>query len=190
MFTTNISQVSQTLQNNGVGIFPTDTVWGMGCSIESSEAIEKFYQIKKREADKPTAVLVGSIEMAERYGVLNDQALQLAKAHWPGALTLVVEAKKNTVPQSILGSTGTIGIRFPNFKLVHEISQLTNCGLVTGSANFSGQPSPFKKEELDPELLKLVDVLVDGECGGQPPSTVVDCTVSELKILRQGSIRV
>lgn len=187
MFTTDLQQAAETLKKGGVAIFPTDTVWGMGCSIDRTDAIEKFYQIKKREADKPTAVLVGSIEQAKQYGILNDQALLLMKAHWPGALTIIVEAKEN-VPAAILGQSKTIGLRFPNFELVKQLTELANAGLVTGSANFSGEPSPFKKAELNSELLKLVDVVLDGECGGQPPSTVVDCTQKELKVIRQGSV--
>lgn len=189
MFSTDIQAAVKTLQQGGVAIFPTDTVWGMGCSVNREDGISKFYDIKQREPDKPTAVLVGSIEQAERYGILNDQALSLMKAHWPGALTIIVEAKDN-VPASIMGQTKTIGLRFPDFELVKELTTLLDCGLVTGSANFSGQPSPFQKSDLDPELLKRVDIVLDSECGNQPPSTVVDCTKAELKVIRQGSVKI
>ncbi|MEO8581936.1 MAG: L-threonylcarbamoyladenylate synthase [Patescibacteria group bacterium] len=188
MFSNDLHKTAEIIQNGGVAIFPTDTVWGMGCSIENIDAIEKFYAIKKRESDKPTAVLVGSVDQAKQYGMFNDQALLLMKAHWPGALTIVVQATER-VPHSILGPQKTIGLRLPNFKIVEQLTQLTKCGLVTGSANFSGQPSPFKKADLDPDLLQLVEAVVEGECGGQPPSTVVDCTQQELKILRQGTIQ-
>jgi L-threonylcarbamoyladenylate synthase len=188
MFSTDIKAAAVVIQSGGVAIFPTDTVWGMGCSVESEQGIKKFYEIKQRERNKPTAVLVGSVDQAQRYGILNPLALSLAKVHWPGALTIVVEAKPN-VPESIMGEMKTIGLRFPDFELVKELTQVLDCGLVTGSANFSGKPSPFSKTQIDPELLKLVDIVLDGECGNQPPSTVVDCTGSELNILRQGSVR-
>lgn len=188
-FSNDIHEAVQVIRNGGVAIFPTDTVWGMGCSIERIEGISKFYTIKQRDPSKPTAVLVGSIEQAERYGMLNTQALSLMKAHWPGALTIVVECEDN-IPTSITGENRTIGLRLPDFDLVKRLTEELDCGLVTGSANFSGQPSPFKKEDLDPELLKLVDIVLDGECGNQPPSTVVDCSHPDLKILRQGSVKV
>jgi len=187
-WTNNLEQFAQIIKNGGVVIFPTDTVWGLGCSVERVDAIKKLYTIKQREPNKPTAILIGSSEQAEKYGVFNEQALSLTKVHWPGALTVVVQATK-AVPLEIQGEQKTVGIRHPNFKFVEELTQLVGAGIVAGSANFSGGASPFKKEELDPELIKLIDAVYDGECGGQLPSTVVDCTVTPLKVMREGAIK-
>jgi L-threonylcarbamoyladenylate synthase len=188
-FTTDIEQTVDVLKNGGVIIIPTDTVWGLACSVESAEGIKKFYEIKNREPEKPTAILVGSFEQAENYGQVNDRAKELTDMHWPGALTIVVESAK-TVPASIKGNTNSVGLRWPNVDLITQLTQALGAGLVTGSANFSGDPSPFKKSELNPELIKKVDLVFDGECGGQPPSTVVDCTKEKIHILRQGPIKV
>lgn len=187
--TTDLSQLVDSLKNGGVIIIPTDTVWGLACSVESAEGIRRFYEIKQREPEKPTAVLVGSFEQAEIYGKITDAAKKLTEQHWPGALTVVVESTKK-VPESIRGNTNSVGLRWPNFDLITQLTQLLGAGLVTGSANFSGDPSPFKKTELHSELIKKVDLVFDGECGGQPPSTVVDCTKDKIKVLRQGSIEV
>lgn len=186
-WTSDINQFVEVLQNGGVGIFPTDTVWGIGCSADSVEAIKKLYQIKKREADKPTAILVGSVEQAMQYGELNPRALQLSKVHWPGALTIIVPAKE-TVPTEVRGKNNTVGIRFPDYPLVHNIALELQCGIMTGSANFSGGNPPLSKTEIDAELIELVDICLDGECGHQPPSTIIDCTTDTMNLLRQGSI--
>lgn len=186
-FTNNLAQFIQVLQNNGVVIFPTDTVWGIGCLVTDVLAIQKFYQIKKRESGKPTAILVGSLDQAKEYGIFTPKALSLTKVHWPGALTVIVKATTR-VPQEILGPNGTVGLRFPDFDTVQKLTTQLRAGVIAGSANFAGDPPPMQKSELNPELMKLVDAVLDGECGGQPPSTVVDAAGDELKIIRQGSV--
>lgn len=187
MFTSDLNQVSKILRTGGIAIFPTDTVWGMGCCAKSDQAIAKFYQIKQREASKPTAILVNSLQMAQEYGELTVQALSLAEKHWPGALTIIVKAK-SSVPRAIAGENGTVGLRFPDFTVTQQLIAQLSCGLVTGSANFAGEPSPGEKEKLNPELLKKVDIVLDGECGHQPPSTVADCSGGDFKVLRQGLV--
>lgn len=189
MTTTNIHQFASIIKHGGVVIFPTDTVWGLGCSIERLDAIKRFYEIKKREKNKPTAVLVGSKEMALQYGEVNKKAEELMRLHWPGALTVIVKTKSN-VPKEIIGDTKTVGLRYPKFDLIEKLTKLTGCGLVTGSANFAGNPPPTSKELIDQKLIDVVDAIYDGECGNQPPSTVVDATQKELKIIRQGSVKV
>lgn len=177
------------IEQDGVVIFPTDTVWGLGCSASSSTAIKKLYQIKKREPEKPTAILVGSLAQAKEYGIFNSIAEELAQKHWPGALTLIVKAT-DKVPIEIMGPDHTVGIRFPNFAFVQQLTSLLGSGLTTGSANFSGNNPPLKKEELDSQLVEKVDAVFEGECGGQPPSTIVNCTKPELHIIRQGGIQI
>lgn len=186
-WTTDLNWLITMLKNGAVAVIPTDTVWGLCCAANQPEAITHFYQLKRREKDKPTALLVGSIEQAEQYGEFNNRAKQLAREYWPGALTLVVPSYNN-VPTAIRGSTRTVGIRFPNDQTIMEITRQLGCPLVTGSANFAGDQPPTKKSELDAKLLEQVDVAFDGECGGQPPSTVVDCTGEHFTIIRQGTI--
>lgn len=189
MLTSDLHQVVHTLKNGGIALFPTDTVWGMGCSLQRLDAIKRFYTLKGREPSKPTAVLVGSVQMAETIALFTPKAKQLAQLHWPGALTIVTPVKPG-VPSEILGETGKIGVRVPNFPLVQELADLLETGIVTGSANFAGAPSPDRKELIDQRLLELADMVLDGECGGQLPSTVVDASSESLQILRQGELRI
>ena len=188
MTTTSLHHFASIIKNGGVVLFPTDTVWGLGCSIERLDAIKRFYDIKKREKNKPTAVLVGSKEMALQYGEVNKKSQELMTLHWPGALTIITQAKKN-VPKEITGRTNTIGLRFPKFELVEQLTQMIGCGLVTGSANFTGNQAPTSRSLIDQELIDIVDAVYDGECGNQPPSTVIDATQKEIKIIRQGSVK-
>lgn len=182
-----INKAVEILKKDGVIVFPTDTVWGIGARIGSEKGIERLYKIKKREKDKPTAVLVGSVFQAHMLGEINQKAENLLKKYWPGALTIVVKAKKR-VPESIQGEKRTVGLRMPREEIIFKITKLLGEGLVTASANFSEQPAPTKKKLLDPELLKQVDLVLPGEAGGKLPSTVVDLTGEKPVILRQGEV--
>lgn len=173
------------LRKGGVIIFPTDTVWGIGCSLDKPQAIKKLYQIKKRDQSKPTAVLIGSLDQAKKLASFTPQALKLAKKYWPGGLTIVIKAKKS-VSQLIQGEKGTIGLRMPDNELLLKILRKLNSGVVASSANFSGQPIPKTMTQIDSSLIKLSDLLVTGKAGGSLASTVIDLTSKPPQILRQG----
>jgi L-threonylcarbamoyladenylate synthase len=175
------------LKEGGVIIFPTDTVWGIGASIDRLDAIRRLYQIKGREEGKPTAVLVNNQPLAGNLGIIDQEAQKLANEFWPGGLTLVVKAKA-AVPKEILGQVGTIGLRQPNHPLALALIQKLGTGLVASSANFANQPAPTTKESLDSNLVQIVDFFLEGEAGGEPPSTVIDTTVKPFKVIRQGRV--
>lgn len=187
--TTDSDQLVEVLRQDGVGLVPTDTVWGVAASLASNSAITKLYQIKQREAGKPTALLISDLSMALEYGQLSPMAMGLAKSHWPGALTLVVERQTGQVSDSVTGGTSKVGLRMPDYpELTQLITQLGQ-PLVTSSANKAGEPPATKKHLIDPDIIKQVDFLYDGECSDSPPSTVVDVSGPVLRILRQGAIQ-
>jgi len=176
-------------KNDGVMVFPTDTVWGVGAFIESREGIEKLYRIKNREKDKPTALLVGSMDQAREYGVFNDVTEDLVKKYWPGALTVVVTAKTG-VNKEILNDKGGIGIRCAKNKLVKELCESLSGGIVATSANFAGGESPKSLAEVSKDFLNSVDGVVGVGDGGGKSSTVVDCMGENVKVLRQGDVHI
>jgi len=166
------------LKKGGVIIFPTDTVWGIGASLKSQRGIKKLYQIKRREKGKPTAVLVADKKMAQNLGIINKEAEKLIDKYWPGGLTIVVKGK----------SGGTIGLRQPNQPLILKLIKNLGTGLVAASANFSGRPAPKTRKELDPQLVKLADLVLSGEARGGPASAVVDTTVKPFVIIRKSPL--
>ena len=181
MYQEKINKAVSVLKAGGVIIFPTDTVWGIGVSIASSSGIEKLYKIKKREKDKPTAVLISNLNMADSIGRINRKAKELINKYWPGGLTIIVKAKNSI--------NNTIGLRLPNHPLALALIEKLGTGLVASSANFSGRIPPLKKEQLDGQLIDLVDYILPGESGGKPASTVVDTTKNPFVILRQGAVK-
>ena len=169
-------------------IFPTDTVFGLGVAVNHAPSPEELYQLKQRSSDKPIAWLVGSIDDLARYGKnVSAEALELARAHWPGALTLIVEAS-DEVPPAYRSAAGTIALRVPNDPTARTLIEQVG-PLATTSANISGEPAPTRTEELSPALTACV-ATVAGEALGGHASAVVDCTQTPVRVVRQGAIAV
>lgn len=177
------------LTEGQVVIFPTDTVYGMGVAVGPSQNLDALYDIKKRDMGKPIAWLIGSPSALTKYGSrVPEYAIILARKYWPGALTLVVKASEN-VPPAFQSNQGTIGLRMPDN---HSALKLINtCGfpLATTSANMSGEEAPNSVQNVDPELKrKLVTLADDSSKPTGISSTVVDCTASSPRVIRQGAV--
>jgi L-threonylcarbamoyladenylate synthase len=166
---------------------PTDTVYGIACSVSHPQAIRRLYEIKGRDARKAIPVLVGNLAQLDLVTAnFNEKARILADRFWPGALTIIVE-KKPSLPTE-LTSFPTVGVRMPNHVWLLELNR--QCGpLAATSANLSGKPDPANAIEVAAQLGGRIPMIVDGgECRGGIASTVVDCTQPEIKILREGGI--
>ena len=175
------------LENGGLVVFPTDTVYGLGVKVTDKFAIEKIYAVKGRMQTKAIAVLIGSMEQIDMVADSFPQSAQkLGKSFWPGALTMVVKRRKE-LPE-ILSPDETIGIRIPDDDFVRSL--INQVGpLATTSANLSGQPSAINAAMAIKQLGDKVDLIIDGgECRGGQASTVIDCTQEVLHVLREGAI--
>jgi L-threonylcarbamoyladenylate synthase len=187
-----IAKAIDILKKGGVIIFPTDTVWGIGASIESNPGIKKLYQLKNRSFSKPTAVLVSGQNQAKKYGDIAGRADQIISKHWPGALTIIVPAKKS-VPSLITAGTDTVGLRAPDHLLVKNLCDRLSAGIVTASANISGNPAPVSKSEIDPSLLGLADMVLNPQENQFPlkiASTIISVTDNHVKTLRRGTVTI
>lgn len=185
----NGDEIIGVLNSGGVVIFPTDTAMGIGCRIDREDAVKRVFAIKGRAQSKAMPILVSSIEMALAYfDSPSDIVRRFMKEYWPGALTIVDSCQKNLIHSPIRANGETVGIRMPKFQpLLHIIKQV-GVPIVGSSANLSGQPTVFSSSEIDPELVKLVDYVMEGECTLKQASTVVDCSVTPPKIVRQGAV--
>ena len=170
--------VAEVLNRGGVAVIPTDTVYGLAARPDFSEAVERLYTIKGREAKKPIALLASDIAAIERFGSpVAGKAQELAEKHWPGALTLVI---------------GEEGFRIPDHAETREL--IAACGgvLRVTSANLSGQrPATDAPQALADVGLSADYVVDDGVSPGGVPSTVVRVHPDgTLEVLREGAIRV
>jgi L-threonylcarbamoyladenylate synthase len=186
-----ITNACKTLMKGGLLIFPTDTVYGIGCLLNQESAIKRLFDIKRRAQTKAVPVLVGAISMAEQYfDHPNDIATKFMHQYWPGGLTIVSRCYADLVPQLVRGGSDTIGLRMPNYELILEIIKRTKIPLLGPSANFSGDVTPTAFNLINPDLIKLVDGVINLPCGGNLASTVVDCTTENYQILRTGLVTI
>jgi len=187
-----IDQAVKILNQGGIVIFPTDTAFGIGCRIDNEDAVQKLFKIRKRPEFQAVPVLVSGLKMAKEYvqefteKVVHD----LVNPYWPGALTIVLNAKKDKVPSLVRGGGETIGVRMPNHQVILEIIKKVGVPILGPSANFHGENTPYEFKDLNLDLISLVDLVAQGECSTKNASTVIDCTQDPWRILRQGAITV
>lgn len=175
------------LERGGLVAFPTDTVYGLAADYRSPAAITGLFAAKGRDFNKAIAVLVGAVEQLSLVTPGFTPAAQtLATRYWPGALTLVVTRRPDLPEQ--LSALPTIGVRMPDHPFARRLLQTVGPLAVT-SANRSGAENPLTAGEVLDQLGGQIDLVLDGgKCPGGVPSTVVDCTTPDVKILRLGAI--
>ncbi len=178
------------LKGGGVIVFPTDTLYGLMAHVENDEAVERVFSIKGRDVSKPSPLLVGSLDTAQRYGVLEEKALRLWERFMPGALTLVVRAKEGLRIPGITSPEGKVGLRMPNHPHLLQLLRGLDSGVTGTSANPSGMPPARVVDEIHHEIASRVDaVFYQRSSLMGMPSTVVDVT-DGVRVLREGAITV
>lgn len=183
-----INYACELLKEGKIVALPTDTVYGLGGDCTKSETINEIFAVKGRPQDKPLIVLVSDTDMLE--GIVSEfssDAKALAKAFWPGALTLILPKGEKPCPEVTRGAD-TIGVRIPNNDVIRSVIRLSHTPLAVPSANISGKPSPTSAEEVLADLGgKIPLILDDGKCAIGVASTIVSL-VGTPKILRVGTI--
>lgn len=183
-----IREASLLVRSGGLVVFPTDTVYGLGCDPFSREAVERLFEAKRRER-KPIPVLCDSLESAAALAELTGKSLYLARKYWPGALTIVARLKME-LPSPVHQGTGTVGVRVPaSGKCLELIKQCG--GYITGtSANLSGMPSSRSAAEAARQIGDKVDLILDGGVLTGRESTVVSVSGGKIEVLREGAVGV
>jgi L-threonylcarbamoyladenylate synthase len=182
------SRAARVVAEGGLLVYPTDTVYGLGCDPLDPVAVERLFVAKGRGA-KAVPVLCANIGKAEELVELSTRALELARKHWPGALTIVAPLVRG-VPERLHQGTGKLGVRVPGSASCVRL--ISACGgiLVGTSANVSGRPSCRTAVEAMSQLGSSVDLIIDGGRLGSRESTVVEVTGDDIIILRKGSVGV
>jgi len=181
-----IEKASQIINQGGIVVFPTDTVYGIGCDPYNKDSVRKIYEIKSRKISKPFPVLVYSKDIAERIAFFDEFTKKIVERFWPGPLTVILKLTDENLKES-LNITDKIAIRVPNHKCTLEL--LKKCNFLVGtSANISGHSSFTNPDECFNNFRKY-DVFVDGGIiTSKSESTIIEIENEEIKIIREGAL--
>ena len=182
-----LSQVADCLKSGGVIIYPTDTIYGLGCDIYQPKAIERICKIKNLDPQKAQlSFICRDLSHLSDYTKSIDTPLyRVLKNYLPGPYTFILPASKE-VPKLLKSKKDTVGIRVPDNVICNSILETLGNPILSASL-----PGEMVEEYTDPEIIyekfgKLVDYVIDGGIGGIIPSTVIDCTTDEWTVMRQG----
>jgi len=183
----NISIASQIVKKGGLVVYPTDTVYGLGCDPFNAVAVKRVFRVKG-ERRKPLPILASSSSHVKRIAILSPEAEKIANCFWPGPLTLVLP-KKPVLPEVVTCDLDSVGVRVPKHDVALELISLSNGLLVGTSANKTGEKPPRTAQEAAGQLGKETNLILDsGPVTLGVPSTVVDLTSKKPKMLRRGPI--
>lgn len=183
-----VSEAVKTLKEGGVILYPTDTVWGLGCDATNQAAIEKIYNIKKRADSKSLIMLVTDIDMVCRYvKSVPDIALQLVEVT-DTPLTIIYPVVSGLAKNAVTAE-GTAGMRIPDHEFCQMMLRRFNKPIISTSANISGEPAPGVFDEIDDYIFGSVDYVVDREFeegSTHKPSAIIKLgTGGEIEIIRK-----
>ena len=185
--TGDILRALKVLSAGGLVAFPTDTVYGVGALAFDGKAIESIYAAKDRPVEKAIPILISDMVELDKVSTnIPEVALNLASHFWPGPLTILVP-KRADLPDAV-SATPSVGVRVPDHEIARTLLRAAGPMAVT-SANISGGQSTVSAEEVFEQLEGRIPLIIDGgRTPGGIPSTLVDCTTPELKILREGPL--
>lgn len=183
-----ISEAVRVIKNGGVILYPTDTIWGIGCDATNPDAVARVYAIKQRIDSKALICLVGSDAHLNLYvSDIPDVAYDLIEFS-EKPLTIIFDGGRNLAP-NLLAEDGSVGIRVTKEEFSQTLCMRCKKALVSTSANISGRPSPTKFSDIDPEIIAAVDYVCASrreEKGGTKPSSIIKLSSSnEIKIIRE-----
>ena len=184
-----LSRITNILEEDGIIILPTDTVYGIACNCFSEDAIKDIYHLKKRDLKKPICVLTDSVEKIKTIADLTNKEEELIKKNMPGALTIIVKKKEN-VPSVLTAGLETIGVRIPDNEIALKVLKSVPYPLATTSANESGKDAGVNAQDIMIFDGKVDGIIEDGPTKIKEASTIIKVENDEIKVLREGSLKI
>lgn len=184
-----LREVVEILNSDGVIIFPTETVYGIGGNALSNSVVDKVYEAKKRPRDKAVNILVANTDQIEKYAeITSDIERKIINNFMPGPITIILKKKAN-FGDYFTQDDDTIGVRIPNQKIINAILDKIDYPLIAPSANISGKESGIEVEQIKDDFKDSVDAIIDGgKSKLSVSSTIVKVVDGEVVILREGNI--
>jgi L-threonylcarbamoyladenylate synthase len=183
-----LAEAARIIREGGVVIYPTETVYGIGCDPFNEKAVERIMELKKREG-KPHPILCSSLDDVYRVARPMEEELWLASILWPGPVTIVME-KTPDLPEIVTSSLPNVGVRIPANLIVLELIRMAGTPIVGTSANISGGMSPASLDMVPKSLREGADMVIDGGVTyyGEP-STVVRLAGGGVRVVREGVVK-
>ena len=183
------ARAASVIDAGGVVAFRTDTFYGLGADPFNADALSALKSLKGREGDKPILVVISDATEAERFIANRTRLFEIvSERHWPGALTLVLQAR-HEVPAELTAGSGTVGVRLPDDEDVRDFVRACGGALTATSANLAGEPPARNAEDVARAFPSGLELIVDaGETRGDKPSTVLDVSGTIPRLIREGAV--
>lgn len=192
-FSLAIEEAVNCLKNGGVIVYPTDTIYGLGCDALNEKAVEKVFKIKKRKNSNPFSIMVKNTEELKKYAFLNARVKNIIAKIIPGPFTIILSGAKK-LPAIINGKSTNIGIRIPDHPVTQKLSAVFENPIISTSVNIAGEEplnDPFKIVDLFNQEKFKPDLILDfGKLKEAKPSTVIDFSRRNPQIIRSGMMSV
>jgi L-threonylcarbamoyladenylate synthase len=180
---------AEVLKKGELLVYPTDTVYGIGSDIYNEEALKKTAALKERESVQPYIVLINSFAMLEELVTIEDKHLETVKRYWPGPLTVILNSKIK-VSKYIDNGNGKIAVRMPNNKFCLELINAYGSPITSTSANIHAKPQG-KVIDIYNEFKNKIELFIfDEEVQSFLPSTIIDCSSNDIKLVRDGVVKI
>ncbi|MDD5340900.1 MAG: L-threonylcarbamoyladenylate synthase [Patescibacteria group bacterium] len=180
-----IGKVVEVLKAGGIIVYPTDTIYGLGCDIFKKQAVEKIYQLKGRARKKPLSIIFADIKEVAKYCIIQDYAYRLMNKVLPGPYTFILKAR-NAMPKTFLPKNRTVGVRIPNNQICLEIVKALGNPIITTSLNISGEDVMSDPKQLSKEMSNKIEIIIDNGPLALEPSSVIDLSGDKPEVLRRG----
>jgi len=183
-----INHTVDVLKRGGIIVYPTDTIYGIGCDLMNKKSIERLCRIMDIKPQKlDLSFICNDLSHISEFARIDTPVFKLLKKALPGAFTFILESS-NRVPKILDVNKKTVGIRIPDHNIPRQIVKELQNPLITTSIKDDDKIKEYTTdpEEIYEDFKNLVDLVIDGGAGGNIPSTVVDCTENEIAIIRQG----
>ena len=179
-----VSRVADIIKEGGLVVYPTDTIYGLGCDMMQKKSVERVYQMKGKDRKHPLSFICPDLKNIAKYAVVSNVAYRLMKRILPGAYTIILPASRE-VPRLLISKAVTVGIRVPDHPVTRMLVENLDAPIITTSV-----PSPENVQFSDPEeiahRLPFLDAIIDCGLIAPEPSTVIDMTTDVPKLIRLG----
>jgi len=180
-----IRRAVEVLQSGGIIIYPTDTVYGMGCDLFNKRGIERIYEIQRRDRKQPLSFICSDLKDISRYARVSDEAYKIMKRLLPGPYTFILEASR-IVPKIILPTRQTTGIRIPDNRICHALIAEMGSPVISTSVKDEGGELLSDPRVIAERFGKRVDLIIDGGIIAAEPSSVVSLLPEGIEVIRTG----